>query len=92
MQMHTVALSPWHRENSPGIKVANDRRETDKNTMVFAGKVLVRIYHYSLNNPISEMKRRLETLINSDFNKYTIMLLDSVEFLIHVDDWIENQG
>ena len=38
------------------------------------------------------MKRRLETLINSDFNKYTIMLLDSVEFLIHVDDWIENQG
>ena len=38
------------------------------------------------------MKRRLESLVNSDFNKYTIMLLDSVEFLIHVDDWIENQG
>ena len=54
------------------IKVANDRWETDKNTMVvyvnckyiysaddFAEKVLLYIYHYSLNNPISGMKRRL---------------------------------
>ena len=38
------------------------------------------------------MKRRLKSLVNSDFNEYTIMLLDSFEFLIHVDDWIENQG
>ena len=38
------------------------------------------------------MKRRLKSLVKSDFNEYTIMLLDSFEFLIHVDDWIENQG
>ena len=78
------------------IKVANDLRETDKNTMVvyvnckyiysaddFAEKVLVQIYHYPSNNPISGLKTRL---INSDFNKYTIILLDKFEFLIHVDD------
>ena len=83
------------------IKVANDLRETDKNTMVvyvnckyiysaddFAEKVLVQIYHYPSNNPISGLKTRL---INSDFNKYTIILLDNFEFLLHVDDWIENQ-
>ena len=83
------------------IKAANDRRETDKNTLVvyvnckyiysaddFAEKVLEQIYHYPLNNPISGLKTRL---VNSDFNKYTIMLLDNFEFLLHVDDWIENQ-
>ena len=83
------------------IKVANDRRETDKNTMVvyvnckyiysaddFAEKVLVQIYHYPSNNPISGLKTRL---VNSDSNKFTIILLDNFEFLIHVDDWIENQ-
>ena len=83
------------------IKAANDQRETDKNTMVvyvnckyinsaddFAAKVLVQIYHYPLNNPISGLKTRL---VNSDFNKYTIILLDNFEFLLHVDDWIENQ-
>ena len=83
------------------IKVANDLRETDKNTMVvyvnckyiysaddFAEKVLVQIYHYPSNNPISGLKTRLE---NSDSNKFTIILLDNFEFLIDVDDWIENQ-
>ena len=30
-------------------------------------------------------------MINSDFNKYTIIWLDNFEFLIHVDDWIESQ-
>ena len=34
------------------------------------------------------MKTRL---VNSDSNKFTIILLDNFEFLIHVDDWIENQ-
>ena len=83
------------------IKAANDRRETDKNTLVvyvnckyiysaddFAEKVLAQIYHYPSNNPISGLKTRLE---NSDSNKFTIILLDNFEFLIHVDDWIENQ-
>ena len=83
------------------IKATNDRREADKNTMVvyvnckfiksaddFAEKVLVQIYHYPLNNPISGLRTRLE---NSDFNKYTIMLLDNFEFLLHADDWIENE-
>ena len=83
------------------IKVANDRRETDKNTMVvyvnckyiysaddFAEKVLAQIYHYPSNNPISGLKTRL---VNIDSNKFTIILLDNFEFLIHVDDWIENQ-
>ena len=83
------------------IKVANDRRETDKNTMVvyvnckyissaddFAEKVLAQIYHYPSNNPISGLKTRL---VKSDSNNFTIMLLDNFEFLIHVDDWIENQ-
>ena len=54
----------------------------------FAEKFLVQIYHYPSNNPISGLKTRL---INSDFNKYTIILLDNFEFLIHVDDMIENQ-
>ena len=83
------------------IKAANDQRETDKNTIVvyvnckyinsaddFAAKVLAQIYHYPLNNPISGLKTRL---VNSDFNKYTIILLDNFECLLHVDDWIENQ-
>ena len=83
------------------IKVANDRLETDKNTMVvyvnckyicsaddFAEKVLAQIYHYPSNNPISGLKTRL---VNSDSNKFTIILLDNFEFLIDVDDWIENQ-
>ena len=83
------------------IKAANDRREIDKNTIVvyvnckyinsaddFAAKVLVQIYHYPLNNPIPGLKKRL---VNSVFNKYTIMSLDNFEFLLHVDDWIENQ-
>ena len=83
------------------IKVANDLRETDKNTMVvyvnckyiysaddFAEKVLVQIYHYPSNNPISGLKTRL---VNSDSNKFTIILLDNFEFLIRVDDWTENQ-
>ena len=83
------------------IKAANDRRETDKNTLVvyvnckyiysaddFAEKVLAQIYHYPSNNPISGLKTRL---VNSDSNKFTIILLDNFEFLIHVDDWIENQ-
>ena len=54
----------------------------------FAEKVLVQIYHYPSNNPISGLKT---CLVNSDFDKYTIMLLDNFEFLIHADDWIENQ-
>ena len=83
------------------IKVANDRLETDKNTMVvyvnckyicspddFAEKVLAQIYHYPSNNPISGLKTRL---VNIDSNKFTIILLDNFEFLIDVDDWIENQ-
>ena len=83
------------------IKVANYRRETDKNTMVvyvnckyiysaddFAEKVLAQIYHYPSNNPISGLKT---PLVNIDSNKFTIILLDNFEFLIHVDDWIENQ-
>ena len=83
------------------IKVANDRRETDKNTMVvyvnckyiysaddFAEKILAQIYHYPSNNPISGLKTRL---VNSDSNKFTIILLDNFEFLIHVDYWIESQ-
>ena len=83
------------------IKVANDRLETDKNTMVvyvnckyicsaddFAEKVLAQIYHYPSNNPISGLKTRLE---NSDSNKFTIILLDNFEFLIDVDDWIESK-
>ena len=99
--MRTVARSPWHRQTALAIKVANYRRETDKNTMVvyvnckyiysaddFAEKVLAQIYHYPSNNPISGLKTRL---VNSDSNKFTIILLDNFEFLIHVDDWIENQ-
>ena len=54
----------------------------------FAEKVLVQIYHYPSNNPISGLKTRL---VNSDSNKFTIILLDNFEFLIRVDDWTENQ-
>ena len=43
----------------------------------FAGKALQQVYHYPVEDPISELKNRLKS---QDF--YTVMLLDNFEFLL----------
>lgn len=76
------------------IKVANDRLNSDSPTVVvyvncryiksfddFSEKVLQQVYHYPLENPMTELKNRLKS---QDF--YTILLLDNFEFLLHLDD------
>ena len=79
-------------KTSTAIKVANERLDTDSRTVVvylncryidslddFSGKALQQVYHYPVENPISELKNRLKS---QDF--YTILLLDNFEFLLHL--------
>ena len=47
----------------------------------FAGKALQQVYHYPVEDPISELKSRLKSQ-----NCYTVLLLDNFEFLLHLDD------
>ncbi len=81
-------------KTSTAIKVANERLDSDSRTVVayvncryikslddFSEKVLQQVYHYPVENPISELKNRLKS---QDF--YTILLLDNFEFLLHLDD------
>ncbi|KAL9986240.1 hypothetical protein ACROYT_G000351 [Oculina patagonica] len=81
-------------KTSTAIKVANERLNSDSRTIVayvncryitslddFSEKVLQQVYHYPVENPISELKYRLRS---QDF--YTILLLDNFEFLLHLDD------
>ncbi len=81
-------------KTSTAIKVANERLDSDSRTVVayvncryitslddFTEKVLQQVYHYPVENPISELKNRLKS---QDF--YTILLLDNFEFLLHLDD------
>lgn len=81
-------------KTSTAIKVANERLNSDSRTVVayancryirslddFSEKVLQQVYHYPVENPISELKNRLKS---QDF--YTILLLDNFEFLLHLDD------
>jgi len=81
-------------KTSTAIKVANDRLNSDSRTVVvyvncrciyslddFAGKVLQQVYHYPVEDPISELKNRLESQ-----DRYTVLLLDNFEFLLHLGD------
>ena len=76
------------------IKVANDILNSDGRTVViyvncrniklshdFAEKALQQVYHFPVENPIPELKNCLKS---QDF--YTILLLDSFEFLLYLDD------
>ena len=81
-------------KTSTAIKVANERLDTDSRTVVvyvncryinslddFSEKILQQVYHYPVENPISELKNRLKS---QDF--YTILLLDNFEFLLHLGE------
>ena len=57
--------------NCRNIKLSHD----------FAEKALQQVYHFPVENPIPELKNCLKS---QDF--YTILLLDSFEFLLHLDD------
>lgn len=45
----------------------------------FAEKVLQQVYHYPVDNPMSELKNRLKSQ-----DCYTVLLLDNFEFLLHL--------
>ena len=47
----------------------------------FAEKALQQVYHYPVEDPISELKSRLKSQ-----DCYTVLLLDNFEFLLHLDD------
>ena len=81
-------------KTSTAIKVANERLDTDGRTVIvylncryikslddFSEKVLQQVYHYPVENPISELKNRLKS---QDF--YTILLLDNFEFLLYLGE------
>ena len=76
------------------IKVANDRLDSDSRTVVvyvncrylkslddFAGKALQQVYHYPVEDPISELKSLLKSQ-----DCYTVLLLDNFEFLLSAGD------
>ena len=81
-------------KTSTAIKVANDRLNSDSRTVVvyvncryinslddFANKALQQLYHYPVEDPISELKNRLKSQ-----DCYTVLLLDNFEFLLHLGD------
>ena len=81
-------------KTSTAINVANDRLDSDSRTVVvyvncryvdslddFAGKALQQVYHYPVDDPISELKNRLKSQ-----DCYTVLLLDNFEFLLHLGD------
>ena len=81
-------------KTSTAIKVANDRLDSDSRTVVvyvncrylnslddFAGKALQQVYHYPVEDPISELKNRLKSQ-----DCYTVLLLDNFEFLRYLGD------
>ena len=81
-------------KTSTAIKVANDRLNSDGRTVVvyvncryitslddFAEKALQQVYHYPVDDPISELKNRLKSQ-----DCYTVLLLDNFEFLLHLGD------
>ena len=47
----------------------------------FAGKALQQVYHYPVEDSISELKSRLKSQ-----DCYTVLLLDNFEFLLYLDD------
>ena len=81
-------------KTSTAIKVANDILDFDSRTAVvyvncrylnslddFARKALQQVYHYPVEDPISELKNRLKSQ-----DCYTVLLLDNFEFLLSAGD------
>jgi len=81
-------------KTSTAVKVANDRLDSDGRTVVvyvncryinslddFVEKALQQVYHYPVEDPISELKNRLKSQ-----DCYTVLLLDNFEFLLHLGD------
>jgi len=81
-------------KTSTAIKVANDRLDSDSRTVIvyvncryinsldnLAEKALQQVYHYPVEDPISELKNRLKSQ-----DCYTVLLLDNFEFLLHFGD------
>ena len=81
-------------KTSVAIKVANDRLNSDSRTVVvyincryiysldgFAEKSLQQVYHYPVDDPISELKNRLKSQ-----DCYTVLLLDNFEYMLHLGD------
>ena len=81
-------------KTTTAIKVANDILDSDSRTVIvyvncrylnslddFAVKALQQVYHYPVEDPISELKNRLKS---QDY--YTVLLLDNFEFLLGAGD------
>ena len=81
-------------KTSTAIKVANDILDSDSRTAVvyvncrylnslddFAGKALQQVYHYPVEDPISELKNRLKSQ-----DCHTVLLVDNFEFLLSAGD------
>ena len=79
-------------KTATAIQAANELRDNSENTAVIyinckymsslndlACKIATQVHHYPLNEPVSEVKRRL---INEG-DLYTVVLLDNCEHLLH---------
>ena len=79
-------------KTATAIQAANELRDNSENTAVIyvnckymsslndlAWKIATQVHHYPLNEPVSEVKRRL--INESDL--YTVVLLDNYEHLLH---------
>ena len=79
-------------KTATAIQVANELRDNSENTAVIyvnckyvssrndlAWKIATQVHHYPLNEPVSEVKRRL--INESDL--YTVVLLDNYEHLLY---------
>ena len=80
-------------KTATAIKAANEIRDNTKDTAIIyvncqyvsslddlAGKIFKQVYHFPLNEPVSEVKRR----IISEEDLYTVLLLDNWE---HLESW-----
>ena len=81
-------------KTATAIQAANELRDNSENTAVIyvnckymsslndlAWKIATQVHHYPLNEPVSEVKRRL--INESDL--YTVVLLDNYEHLLHLN-------
>ena len=81
-------------KTATAIQAANELRDNSENTAVIyvnckymsslndlAWKIATQVHHYPLNEPVSEVKRRL--INGSDL--YTVVLLDNYEHLLHLN-------
>jgi len=80
-------------KTATAVKAANEIRDNDDKTAVvyinykyvrsvddLALKIAKQVYHFPLNEPISEVKRRL----TNEQDLFTVLLLDNFEHLLHL--------